>query len=446
MAKTRRNFLIGGAALTAAGAAGPLLRKGGNVQTARALAAAGPSLPRPAASGIAHVVVVCMENRSFDHMLGWLPGADGKQAGLSYPDTSGVKHPTYHLTTFQGCGHPDPDHSYSGARTEYDNGKCDGWPRVNDEFSIGYYKRTDLPFLGRAAPTWTACDRYFAATLGPTFPNRLYLHSAQTDRTADRFGLTSLPTIWDRLAKAGVSHTYYFNDLPFLALWGLKYTGISKNFDDFRRAAARGTLPSVSYVDPPFFLEALDGTAKDDHPHGDIRNGEAFLNSVYQAVTRGPAWQRTVLVITFDEWGGFFDHVAPATAPDTRPTLTGRRGFRVPCLVVSPRAPRGAVAHNVYDHTSILRMIEWRFGLPALTPRDAAANNLAEVLDFTAPPNLSAPQWQVNGVLALPCILQGTQRLGATTVSAVRPSRETPRSPWPGLRAQAIRQGWRLPA
>ncbi len=446
MAKTRRNFLIGGAAVLAAGAARPLLGQGGHVQLARTLAARTPSLPNPAASGIDHVVVVCMENRSFDHILGWLPGADGRQAGLSYPGKNGVMHSTYHLTTFQGCGHPDPDHSYSGARTEYDNGKCDGWLRVNDEFSIGYYKRADLPFLGRAAPAWTVCDRYFAATLGPTFPNRLYLHSAQTDRTTDSFGLTSLPTIWDRLAKAGVPHTYYFNDLPFLALWGTKYLGISKNFDDFRRAAAQGTLPGVSYVDPPFFLEAIDGTSKDDHPHGDIRNGEAFLNSVYQAVTRGRAWRRTVLVITFDEWGGFFDHVPPGTAPDTRPALTGRRGFRVPCLVISPRAHRGAVAHNVYDHTSILKMIEWRFGLRALTPRDAAAGNLAEVLDFTAPPSVSAPQWQVNRVTALPCILQGTQRLGATTVAAAGPGGEAPGSPWPGLRAQAIRQGWRLPA
>ena len=446
MAKTRRNFLIGGAAVAGAVAARPLFSARGHTQVARTLGAtAGLGLPRPASSGIDHVVVVCMENRSFDHILGWLPGADGRQAGLAYPDKNGVKHPTYHLTTFQGCGHPDPDHSYSGARTEYDHGRCDGWLRVNDEFSIGYYKRSDLAFLGRAAPGWTTCDRYFAATLGPTFPNRLYLHSAQTDRTGDSFGLTSLPTIWDRLAKAGVSHTYYFNDLPFVALWGVKYAGISRIFHDFLEHAASGTLPAVSYVDPPLFLEAIDGTSKDDHPHGDIRNGEAFLNSVYQAVTRGRAWRRTVLVITFDEWGGFFDHVAPTTAPDTKPALTGLRGFRVPCLVISPMARRGAVAHGLYDHTSILKMIEWRFGLPALTPRDAVANNLAEVLDLTGPANVSAPQWQVNGVSALPCIFQGTQRLGATAVTPGA-SHEAAGSPWPGLRAQAIRDGWRLPS
>lgn len=376
-------------------------------------------LPDPGASGIDHIVVLCMENRSFDHIMGWLPGADGRQAGLSYVDSTGASHPTFHLSTYQGCGHPDPDHSYDGARVEYGGGACDGWLRVNDEFSIGYYLRSDLPFLGTAAPAWTVCDNYFAATLGPTFPNRLYLHSAQTDRTDDSFGHTTLPTIWDSLAKAGVSHTYYYNDLPFLSLWGLRYLGISHNWDDFVRDAASGTLPAVSYVDPPFFLEAVDGTSHDDHPHGDIRNGEAFINSVYQAITTSPAWPRTVLVVTFDEWGGFFDHVPPTSAPDTNPGVTGMRGFRVPALVVSPYAQRGAVAHNVYDHTSILKMIEWRFGLPALTPRDAAAANLAEVLDFGAP-DTSAAQWSVPTVTSLPCLVTGTQPLGdaATTGTA----------------------------
>ncbi len=175
----------------------------------------------------------------------------------------------------------------------------------------------------------------------------------------------------------------------------------------------------MSYVEPPLFLEAVDGLSKDDHPHGDIRNGEATMNGIYRAVTRSPAWPRTVLVITFDEWGGFFDHVPPAVAPDANPAVTGLRGFRVPALVVSPYAQRSAVAKGTYDHTSILKMIEWRFGLAPLTPRDAAARNLAEVLDFGAP-NLNAPQWTVNPVFALPCFLQGTQGLRATSTPSDR--------------------------
>jgi phospholipase C len=426
MSMTRRNFLTAGAGLLGAATLGPGLIDRGSSQTGGApagaalsaaalsggaLGAAAAALPNPATSGLDHIVVLCMENRSFDHMLGWLPGANGRQAGLSYPDTSGVMHPTYHLITYQGCGHADPDHSYSGARVEYNNGACDGWLRANDAFSIGYYLPSDLPFLGHVAPAYTVCDNYFAATLGPTIPNRIYLHTGQTDRIDNSLSVSSLPTIWDSLAAAGVSHTYYYNDLPLLSLWGLTYTGISHNWDDFVRDAANGTLPAVSYIDPPLFFEAIDGTSHDDHPHGDIRNGEAFMNSVYHAITTSPVWNRTALVITFDEWGGFFDHVAPTTAPDTNPSVTGLRGFRVPTVVVSPFAPRGAVAHELYDHTSILNMIEWRHGLAPLTPRDAAANNLANVFDF-ANPNLTAPQWTVPTVTGWPCLLTGTQRLG----------------------------------
>ena len=110
----------------------------------------------------------------------------------------------------------------------------------------------------------------------------------------------------------------------------------------------------------------------------------------------------SVFVINYDEWGGFFDHVEPATAPDATPS-NGLRGFRVPAFVISPLARRGMVAHNTYDHTSVLKMIEWRWGLPALTPRDATARNIAEVLNFSAHPNLTAPQWSVPTVLPEAC-------------------------------------------
>ncbi len=177
------------------------------------------ALPRPDASGLEHVVVVTMENRSFDHFLGWLPGADGWQAGLRYPDRAGVLQPTHALAPdFQGCGHANPDHSYGGGRVAYDNGACDGWLRAggNDPYAIGYYTAPDLPFLGQAAQRWTVCDRYFAAIMAETYPNRLYLHAAQTDRLDDALTLTALPTIWDRLDAAGLDGRYYFSDVPFL--------------------------------------------------------------------------------------------------------------------------------------------------------------------------------------------------------------------------------------
>ena len=358
-------------------------------------------LPTPQRSGIEHIVVVMMENRSFDHFLGWLPGADGKQEGLSYPDNFGAMQPTHALAPdYQGCGHPDPDHSYEGGRVEYDNGACDGWLRAdsNDAFAIGYYVANDLAFLGGAAPQWVVCDRYFAPIMAPTYPNRIYQHAAQTDRLDDTLlPLVTLPTIWDRLADHSLIGRYYFSDIPFLAFWGAKYVGISRLIDEFFGDCSAGTLPHVAFVDPGFAGEE-QGLSNDDHPHADIRNGEFFLNSIYEAVTSSPAWPNTILVINFDEWGGFFDHVPPAVASvppgDAALGSDGLRGFRVPALVISPWSPRGTVAHRLYDHTSVLKMIEWRWNLRPLTVRDATANNLAEVLDF-AHPNLNAPTFTV---------------------------------------------------
>lgn len=135
------------------------------------------SLPLPEHSGIEHVVVVMMENRSFDHFLGWLPNADGKQAGLSYVDQTGAIHYTNHLAgDFTGCGHVQPDHSYQGGRIQYDAGKMDGFLRSgNDTFSIGYYEEKDLTFFGAMARRYTSLDRYFCSFLGPTVPNRFFL-------------------------------------------------------------------------------------------------------------------------------------------------------------------------------------------------------------------------------------------------------------------------------
>lgn len=355
-------------------------------------AATRPMLPPPQRSGIEHIVVVTMENRSFDHFLGWLPGTDGRQAGLQYTDAAGVTHETFPLAPdYQGCGHPDPDHSYEGGRIEYNGGACDGWLRAgqNDEYAIGYYTASDLRFFAGAAADWTVCDRYFSSIMGPTFPNRFYMHAAQTDRTTNSFALSNLRTIWDLLAEAGIEGRYYFSDVPFLAFWGGQYLPIARPFEAFLTDCRAGTLPAVAYVEPKFLGEEL-GLSTDDHPHADIRNGQAFLDGIYRAVAGGPAWRSTVLVITYDEWGGFFDHVPPPSGPippadAAAGNLDGLLGFRVPTLVISPFAPKKAVAHVDLDHTSILNMIEWRWGLPHLTSRDAAATNLAAVLDLERP-------------------------------------------------------------
>ena len=401
---SRRKFIAG------AGATAGALAVGGAELAQRASAKESDKLPSPNRSGIEHVVLVMMENRSFDHFLGWMPKADGKQAGLRYRDKSGHLHSTHSLAPdYQGCGHPDPDHSYKGGRVEYDGGACDGWLRAgsNDAYSIGYYKQKDLAFLGRAAPGWTAFDRYFAAIMSETYPNRIYQHAAQTDRISNTSDVSKLPTIWDLLAKQGLTGRYYYSDIPFLALWGAKYQPISRPVTDFYAECAAGTLPQVSYIDPRFAGED-NGLSNDDHPHADIRNGEAFLDKIYKAVTTSPNWSKTLLVINFDEWGGFYDHVPPRKtaipeADKKAGNKDGLRGFRVPALVISPWSRRGHVSHKVYDHTSVLKLIEWRWGLPHLSVRDARANNLATALNFKHP-NESAPQYAVPpGPFGAPC-------------------------------------------
>lgn len=378
-------------------------------------------LPLPQRSGIRHFVVVMMENRSFDHFLGWVPGADGRQAGLTYVDRAGVPHSTYPLAPdYQGCGHSDPDHSYQGGRIEYNGGACDGWLRAgeNDIYSIGYYTQSDLAFFAGAVAAWTTLDRYFSAIMAGTYPNRIYQHAAQTDRLSNSLlPISSLPTIWDRLAEHSLTGKYYFSDLPFVALWGAKYLPISRPIAEFYDDCAAGTLPHVSFVEPRMLGEH-QGVSEDDHPFADIRRGQSFLNTVYEAVTSSPDWPDTVMVINYDEWGGFFDHVPPPFAPippaDAALGSDGQLGFRTPALLVSPWSPRGQVAHGAYNHTSVLKMIEWRWNLRPLTIRDATANNLAEALDFSRH-NPSAPRFAVPPApVFTPCLeLPGLDEVGA---------------------------------
>jgi phospholipase C len=391
------------------------------LQSSSALAAGSalglPSIlakPKDRISSVQNIIVVMLENRSFDHMMGWLPGADGRQAGLVYTDETGQSFPTYPLAPdYQGCGHPDPDHSYEGGRVELNGGACDGWLRAgeNDRYAIGYYTEQDLAFYRQAGASWTSCDRYFSGIMASTFPNRIYQHAAQTDRLENTFDLCTLPTIWDRLRDRAIPAKYYYSDFPFLALWGPKYLPISHPIDNFFDDCAAGTLPAVSFVEPRFLGEEL-GITNDDHPYADVRNGQAFLNSIYNAVTRSPNWANSVLVINYDEWGGFFDHVAPPTRPIPDADRAagdneGLLGFRTPCLVISPRARRGHVAHADYDHTSVLKMIETRWRLNPLTVRDATANDLTDVLE-AGRPNLSAPVFDVPpGPFGVPCPLAG---------------------------------------
>jgi phospholipase C len=392
-------------------------------------------------NGVQHVVVLMMENRSFDHFLSWLPGADGRH-DMTYRSADGNVYANYPLAPdFQGCGYSDPDHSWEGFLVQHNAGQLDGFLRrptapadnpgvklaAANTFPIGYYTNLDaagqpkavpdLPVIGALAQNYTVLDRYFCSFAGETFPNRFYQHAARTDRDHNSFDVSKLPTIWDQLSPIpntqGVpTGGYFFRDLPFLSLWSTKYvpfwhpfaegdtdiTGIPVKTLSFLDTVAQGQLPNVSFVDPAFDIES-SGTSADDHPLADIRLGERFIADAYHALADAGYLDNTVFIVTFDEWGGFFDHVPPPRViDDTNPAgvnhsgdgkkrTDGRLipdyrqlGFRVPAIVVSNLAPGGVLHQGPFEHASTLKLIESTFGLRSLTARDTNAVNLADIL------------------------------------------------------------------
>ncbi len=229
-------------------------------------------------------------------------------------------------------------------------------------------------------------------------PNREYLLSGQSGGHKDNFlplaeGGFTWPTIVDRLAAAHVSVAEYYSDLPPLLLWGERMNPHLRKIEQFKADAAAGKLPKVAFVSPAF----TGDNRTDDHPHGDPRAAQKFVLDAFTAFAESPQWERGLFVLTYDEWGGFFDHVAPPILPDGRTSTNdennfAQAGFRVPTVLASPFAQPGYVDHTMYDHTSVLRFIQWRFlGAPArgpgaatdkwfLTKRDRNANNLGESL------------------------------------------------------------------
>jgi phospholipase C len=401
----RREFLTRtaiAAGLTA-GMAGVL--PGGTIVAEAARRQRRVKLPSPRNMPVDTFVILMMENRSFDHYLGWMPHADGRQAGLSYVDKTGQAHATKPLAPdWQGCGFNDPDHSWEGGRTQLNGGRCDGFLRSggNDELSISYYREKDLGFLPAAAKEFTTFDHFHCSLMGPTLPNREYMHAAQSYGviTNDFPNPPGFPdtTIFASLKKAGVSNRYFFCDVPVSALWGAPGLARSSRIEEYYARCASGTLPHVSFVDPNFGGSVGEdpGISGDEHPHGDVRTGQAFMSDVVHAFMESPQWKRGALFIIYDEWGGFFDHVAPPRVPDMRnsPDINkdfGLMGFRIPAVLVSPWAQRHHVNHSTYAFESILKLIEYRFGLAPLNKRDANATNIGVAFDWNSKPRLDRP-------------------------------------------------------
>jgi phospholipase C len=372
----------------------------------------------PGDSGIDTVVICMMENRSFDSYLGWLArdpkyretgtkryGNGFTVNGASfqtYVDPIGNSVDTYRRIKYpeadpwRGCNFDDPGHGWNAGRAQRDGGFL-APGSGNDLLALGYFEGEDLPIYNAIARRFLVFDDWHASILGPTYPNREYLLSAQSGgNKANAFPPTADGWQWDsivdRLVRAGVPTGDYATDFPPLALFGRRNTPVIHTIANYYEDAEAGRLPNVTFVDPKF----VGADQSDDHPLGDPRAAQIFVQDVFAAFARSPQWERGLFVLTYDEWGGFFDHVAPPHFKDDRANRVdaddfSQAGFRVPTLFASPRALPGAVDHAPYDHTAVLRFLEWRFlGAPprgsgvsarwALTQRDRFSRNPGELL------------------------------------------------------------------
>ena len=444
-----------------------------------------PDLSQPAGTDllpqVKHIVVLMMENHSYDNYLGTLEGrGDGFPIGddgkpdVENPDAAGQPIRAFHMTsTLQGSG--VPGQSWSAAHEQWAGGKMNGFVTATETASpdgdrtaaMGYWTEQDLPFYHGLARTFPLADRWFSSCLGPTFPNRRFLLAGTAHGLVDDLPVNILDrppagTILEMLSRHGISWVNYRpssqdrshfrryfqyrhrqtkhhlsslgrpfrraragfkRDLQFTAgiypLGMVRYLLHVRGIDDFFAAADAGTLPAFCIVDPSF------DDYSEENPQ-DVRKGESFAAEVINRVMHGPGWRDTLLIWTYDEHGGYYDHVSPPTAvpPDdvpgrslvahdswlrrilkplfpayvrhceslvARPLTYDTYGFRVPAVIVSPYARPGCVLSEVYDHTSVLKLVEEKWNLPALTRRDAAATSPISALDFSAPPAFLDP-------------------------------------------------------
>src|SRR5580704_1014467 len=424
-----------------------------------------PSVPStPAAcsklSDIEHVVIFIQENRSFDHYFGSYRGVRGfsdQSMAFQQPDPSNTTNAPigtllpFHLdttTTNAACTH-DITHDWVPQHQSWNNGAMNGFVtsrlaiNSNDAvLSMGYYNRADLPYYYALADAFTICDNYFCSVIGPTDPNRLYTIAASLDPdgknggpilqtiVANRssfYGRLTYTTMPEQLQARGISWKVYSSP-DETVLGGILSDNVLsyfKNFQDpasalhqnafgpqfpvdFLTDVASGNLPQVSWL--------VGSVLTSDHPPSPSMFGENILSLLITALSANPAlWAKTVLLVTYDENGGFFDHVPPVTPPPGTPgeyvtapavpdptvvgspAITGPIGLgvRVPTLIISPFSRGGFVSSDLFDHTSVLRFLETRFGaeVPNLSAwRRATVGDLTSAFNFKKPdqsiPNL----------------------------------------------------------
>lgn len=355
-----------------------------------ACAGDGGLTPQELLAEIDTIVVVMMENRSFDHYFGsaaFLEGwaIEGLTGGESNADLSGADIVVFPLENLQPA---DPPHDWDACHLAWNDGENDGFvvqhelvnPDSHTEV-MGYHVRAQIPTLYALAESYTLCDHWFSSVMGPTWPNRFYLHAATSNGQQSNFPEPSITHIWDVLEAAGIEARNYYSDIAWS--WGgftSPFASYTDSLDEFFTAAAAGTLPAFVVVDPNFGLLPGGEGGNDDHPDHDITFGQLFLASIYEAMVQSPQWNRCLLVITYDEHCGFYDHVAP---PQTVDAFAGfeQLGFRVPSVVIGPTVRRGCVNSTQFEHVSVISTLTTKFGLVPLNERVSATNDLSSCID-----------------------------------------------------------------
>jgi len=386
---------------------------------ARVPDAAPPPSPDVLLAPIDTFVILCMENRSFDHYLGarkLVEGVtlDGLDATMKNLDSSGLDVLVHAMSDYTPN---DPPHDWASVHGQWNNGAMDGFVKEHAGSAqadvMGYHVRADLPVSWAMADAFTTCDRWFASVLGPTWPNRYYLHGATSKGVKNNAPAQNFVSLFSRVAAAGKTQVNYFSDIAW-AVGGYAKFNDNKTIQNFFSDAAAGALPNFSIIDPGFF----GAGANDDHPAHDVRLGQAFIGSVYAALRQSPQWNRCLLVVTYDEHGGFFDHVAPPETEDEYPDFR-RMGVRVPTLVAGPYVRRGQVVSTTFEHSSIAATISRRYGLEPLNVRAQAAADLSSCID---PALLGNPQPGPELPAAPPVSMLKLRELDRRLRAAGRPS------------------------
>ena len=390
---TRRAFL------QRAGLGGAVLLNGSMWQT---LNAAGSAQVLPRTLPIDHVIISCQENRSFDHYYGYAPLVQaaglGPSATYRQPDGRGGFVVPYEFTALST---DDVGHSWNAVHGEWNGGAMDGFFTTDGLAAMGYYTAAELPFYYSLFDEFTLCANYFCSLLGPTWPNRFYFAAGTSGGITTNgvwgYGVFDYPIILDLLDAAGVSWKVYnmtWDSVPFgntdnVFVFWKRFAHDQRTHGtrgDYFSDLKHGRLPQVSWIIPSF------ARGLDEHPPADVSVGMGIQEQLITALRQSSAWQRSVFLLTYDEHGGYFDHVAP-------PQLDAYGlGIRVPMWVISPLAKRGHLERAVYEHTSTLKFLERQFNLPTL----ASVNHLFDAGTPVGSNYQAAPSGAVSGPPAPP--------------------------------------------